>query len=221
MRSSSPIDILCGVADDPALGSAERNIDHRTFPGHPTGQRSYFVERTSRRIANAAFAGAASNRMLHTESREDLQMASSCHRKMNNQLGRFGALRRTFHKRRQFNFVAAVVEPAASPRTDLFFRCLQQVIWRSSRDSVCSIRLLAAPAKAAFAMRRMFSLDEVRALASWMTWKCAVVDIPFGGARGGHCNAQDVDGELERMTRRYTSEIIEFIGREKDVPPPT
>ena len=66
------------------------------------------------------------------------------------------------------------------------------------------------------------TLDEVRALASWMTWKCAVVNIPFGGAKGGViCNPKAMSkGELERMTRRYTSEIIEFIGPEKDVPAP-
>ncbi len=66
------------------------------------------------------------------------------------------------------------------------------------------------------------TLDEVRALASWMTWKCAVVNIPFGGAKGGIiCNPQQMSrGELERMTRRYTSDIIEFIGPEKDVPAP-
>ncbi|MGO8934907.1 MAG: Glu/Leu/Phe/Val family dehydrogenase [Terracidiphilus sp.] len=66
------------------------------------------------------------------------------------------------------------------------------------------------------------TLDEVRALASWMTWKCAVVNIPFGGAKGGIiCEPQNMSsGELERMTRRYTSEIIEFIGPEKDVPAP-
>jgi glutamate dehydrogenase (NAD(P)+) len=66
------------------------------------------------------------------------------------------------------------------------------------------------------------SLDEVRALASWMTWKCAVVNIPFGGAKGGViCDPKNMSqGELERMTRRYTSEIIEFIGPEKDVPAP-
>ena len=63
------------------------------------------------------------------------------------------------------------------------------------------------------------TLDEVRALASWMTWKCAVVNIPFGGAKGGViCNPKEMSqGELERMTRRYTSEIIDFIGPEKDV----
>ncbi len=66
------------------------------------------------------------------------------------------------------------------------------------------------------------SLDEVRALASWMTWKCAVVDIPFGGAKGGIiCDPKKMSqGELERMTRRYTSELMEFIGPEKDVPAP-
>ena len=66
------------------------------------------------------------------------------------------------------------------------------------------------------------TLDEVRALASWMTWKCAVVNIPFGGAKGGViCNPKEMSqGELERMTRRYTASLIEFIGPEKDVPAP-
>jgi glutamate dehydrogenase (NAD(P)+) len=66
------------------------------------------------------------------------------------------------------------------------------------------------------------TLDEVRALASWMTWKCAVVNIPFGGAKGGViCDPRRMStGELERVTRRYTAEIIEFIGPEKDVPAP-
>ena len=62
----------------------------------------------------------------------------------------------------------------------------------------------------------------VRALASWMTWKCAVVNIPFGGAKGGViCDPRRMSqGELERLTRRYTAELIEFIGPEKDVPAP-
>ncbi len=66
------------------------------------------------------------------------------------------------------------------------------------------------------------SIDEVRALASWMTWKCAVVNIPFGGAKGGViCNpALLSDGELERITRRYTAEIIDIIGPDRDVPAP-
>ena len=63
------------------------------------------------------------------------------------------------------------------------------------------------------------TLDEVRALASWMTWKCAVVNIPFGGAKGGViCDPKNMSkNELERMTRRYTSELIDSIGPEKDV----
>ena len=66
------------------------------------------------------------------------------------------------------------------------------------------------------------TLDEVRALASWMTWKCAVVNIPFGGAKGGViCDPKKLSmGELERITRRYTSDLIEFLGPEKDVPAP-
>ena len=66
------------------------------------------------------------------------------------------------------------------------------------------------------------TLDEVRALASWMTWKCAVVNIPFGGAKGGViCDPNLLSmSELEKLTRRYTAEIIEFIGPERDVPAP-
>ena len=66
------------------------------------------------------------------------------------------------------------------------------------------------------------TLDEVRALASWMTWKCAVVNIPFGGAKGGVICQPSLlsDLELERITRRYTAEIIEFLGPERDVPAP-
>src|SRR5438046_929251 len=66
------------------------------------------------------------------------------------------------------------------------------------------------------------TLDEIRALASWMTWKCAVVNIPFGGAKGGViCDPKKLSStELEKITRRYTAELIEFIGPEKDVPAP-
>ena len=78
------------------------------------------------------------------------------------------------------------------------------------------------PAKGGVRYAPDVTLDEVRALASWMTWKCAVVNIPFGGAKGGIiCDPKRMSrGELERLTRRYTSELIEFIGPEKDVPAP-
>jgi glutamate dehydrogenase (NAD(P)+) len=78
------------------------------------------------------------------------------------------------------------------------------------------------PAKGGIRFAPDVNLDEVRALASWMTWKCAVVNIPFGGAKGGIvCDPHKMSmGELERMTRRYTAEIFEFIGPEKDVPAP-
>jgi glutamate dehydrogenase/leucine dehydrogenase len=66
------------------------------------------------------------------------------------------------------------------------------------------------------------TLDEVTALSMWMTWKCAVVDIPYGGAKGGVCcNPKEMSkGELERLTRRYTSLLLDFIGPYRDVPAP-
>ncbi len=66
------------------------------------------------------------------------------------------------------------------------------------------------------------SLDEVRALAAWMTWKCAVVNIPFGGAKGGViCDPSKLSKtELERITRRYTGELSDWFGPERDVPAP-
>ena len=78
------------------------------------------------------------------------------------------------------------------------------------------------PAKGGIRFAPDVSLDEVRALAAWMTWKCAVVNIPFGGAKGGViCEPHLLsEGELERITRRYTAEIYEFIGPERDVPAP-
>jgi glutamate dehydrogenase/leucine dehydrogenase len=78
------------------------------------------------------------------------------------------------------------------------------------------------PAKGGIRFHPAVCLEEVRALAMLMTWKCAVVNIPFGGAKGGvKCDPKAMsEGELERMTRRYTSEIIIFIGPETDIPAP-
>src|SRR5665213_4459426 len=78
------------------------------------------------------------------------------------------------------------------------------------------------PAKGGIRYSPEVTLDEVRALAAWMTWKCAVVNIPFGGAKGGVICDPDVlsPTELERITRRYTSEIMDIIGPERDVPAP-
>jgi glutamate dehydrogenase (NAD(P)+) len=75
------------------------------------------------------------------------------------------------------------------------------------------------PAKGGVRYTPNVTLDETRALASWMTWKCAVVNIPFGGAAGGViCDRDKMSKrELERLTRRYTSDLLELLGPEKDV----
>jgi glutamate dehydrogenase (NAD(P)+) len=78
------------------------------------------------------------------------------------------------------------------------------------------------PSKGGIRYHPDVTLDEVRALAMWMTWKCALMGIPFGGAKGGVvCDPKVLNrSELERLTRRYTSEIINEIGPEKDIPAP-
>jgi glutamate dehydrogenase (NAD(P)+) len=78
------------------------------------------------------------------------------------------------------------------------------------------------PSKGGIRYHPDVTLDEVKALSMWMTWKCALMNIPFGGAKGGVvCNPKTLSrGELERMTRRFTSEIINEIGPEKDIPAP-
>ncbi|MFT5369665.1 MAG: glutamate dehydrogenase (NAD(P)+) [Candidatus Latescibacterota bacterium] len=82
--------------------------------------------------------------------------------------------------------------------------------------------LFRGPAKGGIRYQEDVSLDEVSALAMWMTWKCALMEIPFGGAKGGVvCTPRDMSvGELERMTRRMTSELMIIIGPNKDIPAP-
>jgi glutamate dehydrogenase (NAD(P)+) len=78
------------------------------------------------------------------------------------------------------------------------------------------------PAKGGIRFDLQVTLDEVKALAAWMTWKCAVVNIPFGGSKGGViCDPSTMsNAELEKLTRRYTSAIIETLGPDSDVPAP-
>ena len=82
--------------------------------------------------------------------------------------------------------------------------------------------LVRGPGKGGIRYAPDVSIDEVRALASWMTWKCAVVDIPFGGAKGGViCDPSKMSQrELEALTRRYTAELSDWFGPERDVPAP-
>ena len=82
--------------------------------------------------------------------------------------------------------------------------------------------IVRGPCKGGIRFAPDVTLDEVRALAAWMTWKCAVVNIPFGGAKGGViCDPSKLSsGEVERITRRYTAELSEWIGPERDVPAP-
>jgi glutamate dehydrogenase (NAD(P)+) len=78
------------------------------------------------------------------------------------------------------------------------------------------------PAKGGIRFHPGVTLDEVTALAFWMTWKCAVVDLPFGGGKGGvTCDPSTLSmNELERITRRYAAELVEVVGPDKDVPAP-
>jgi glutamate dehydrogenase/leucine dehydrogenase len=78
------------------------------------------------------------------------------------------------------------------------------------------------PAKGGIRYHPQVTIDEVRALSSWMTWKCAVVGIPFGGGKGGvQCNPKEMNmQELENLTRRYATELVSFIGPDRDIPAP-
>jgi glutamate dehydrogenase (NAD(P)+) len=82
--------------------------------------------------------------------------------------------------------------------------------------------LSRGPAKGGVRYAPEVSLDEIRALAMWMTWKCALVELPYGGAKGGIAidTREYSESELERLTRRYTTEILPLIGPERDIPAP-
>ena len=81
---------------------------------------------------------------------------------------------------------------------------------------------ILGPSKGGIRYAPDINLDEVKALAAWMTWKCAIVGVPFGGAKGGViCNPREMsEGELERLTRRYTANLIDVFGPDKDIPAP-
>ncbi|MDZ7689966.1 MAG: Glu/Leu/Phe/Val dehydrogenase [Balneolaceae bacterium] len=78
------------------------------------------------------------------------------------------------------------------------------------------------PSKGGIRYAPDLTIDEVKALAAWMTWKCAIVNVPFGGAKGGvRCDPKELsDTELERLTRRYTSNMLEVFGPDRDIPAP-
>ncbi|MBO6574188.1 MAG: Glu/Leu/Phe/Val dehydrogenase [Rhodothermales bacterium] len=81
---------------------------------------------------------------------------------------------------------------------------------------------ILGPSKGGIRYAPDVTMDEVKALAAWMTWKCAVVNVPFGGGKGGVvCDPREMSvGELERLTRRYTSNLIDVFGPDKDIPAP-
>ena len=81
---------------------------------------------------------------------------------------------------------------------------------------------ILGPSKGGIRYDMGVNIDEVKALAAWMTWKCAVVDIPYGGAKGGiRCNPRQMSsGEIERLTRAYTQQMISVLGPDRDIPAP-
>jgi glutamate dehydrogenase (NAD(P)+) len=112
--------------------------------------------------------------------------------------------------------------PRIAPREDLNPHRIAQIQFDIAAEYLKLDQGLRRPAKGGIRYHPNVTLDEVKALATWMTWKCAAVNIPYGGGKGGViCDPKRMSkAELERMTRRYTSEILPIIGPEQDIPAP-
>jgi glutamate dehydrogenase (NAD(P)+) len=136
------------------------------------------------------------------------------------------------HAMQQFDEAAALLnidrsllEFIKQPRRALIVKLpvkMDDGSWRVFSGYRVQHSITRGPAKGGVRFHPDVTLDEVMALSAWMTWKCAVVGIPFGGAKGGvTCDPGELSvRELEQLTRRYTSEIMELLGPEKDVPAP-
>ncbi len=100
--------------------------------------------------------------------------------------------------------------------------CMDNGKWEVFTGYRVQHNIARGPAKGGIRYDLGVTLDEVKALSAWMTWKCAVVDVPFGGGKGGIvCDPSKLSqGELERLTRRYIAEIMDIIGPDRDVPAP-
>ncbi len=119
----------------------------------------------------------------------------------------------------------SLLEFIKQPRRALIVRLpvhMDDGSWRLFTGYRVQHSITRGPAKGGVRFHPDVSLDEVMALSAWMTWKCAVVGIPFGGGKGGvACDPSELSPrELEQLTRRYTAEIMEILGPEKDVPAP-
>ncbi len=100
--------------------------------------------------------------------------------------------------------------------------CMDDGRWEVFTGYRVQHNIARGPAKGGIRYDMNVNLDEVKALSAWMTWKCAVVDVPFGGGKGGIiCDPKKMSkAELERLTRRYIAEIMDVIGPDRDVPAP-
>ncbi|MDX6681091.1 MAG: glutamate dehydrogenase [Solirubrobacteraceae bacterium] len=118
-------------------------------------------------------------------------------------------------------FVARLADPRRSLVVNFPVRMDSGDVWSMTGYRV-QHTLTMGPTKGGFRYGPDVSLGECAALAMWMTWKCALLGLPYGGAKGGvRCTPSDLSvGELERVTRRYAAELIPIIGPEKDIPAP-